>query len=164
MYNFTTIDAPGATLTLARGINDAGQIVGRFDDATFGKHSFLKNGATFTPIDVPGATSSQANGINNAGQIVGDFVTASNVHGFLKDGATFTTIDVPGATSSQANGINNAGQIVGDFGDVTGTHGFVATPVPEPATWLLFASGLVGLVLWQKGPAWTKQSCFMHRA
>jgi hypothetical protein len=36
-YTFTTIDVPGATFTFAFGINTAGQIVGRFGDAT-GSH------------------------------------------------------------------------------------------------------------------------------
>src|SRR5439155_23259523 len=31
IYTFTSIDPPGSTLTDARGINDAGQIVGDFD-------------------------------------------------------------------------------------------------------------------------------------
>ena len=95
-YTFTTIDVPGATLTEAYGINAAGQIVGRFSDATGERHGFLKDGATFTTIAVPGATLTEAYGINAAGQIVGTFDDAAGVrHGFLKDGATFTTFDLP---------------------------------------------------------------------
>jgi uncharacterized membrane protein len=116
IYTFTTIDVPGAISgdTLPLGINDAGQIVGRFADAT-GFHGFLKD-ATFATIDVPGATSTEGRGINNAGQIVGLFADATGFHSFLKDGATFTTFDVPGVGSgTQAHGINDAGQIVGSF-------------------------------------------------
>ena len=145
IYTFTTIDVPGATSTSAYGINDAGQIVGSFNNAT-GSHGFLKDGATFTGFNVPGTTDTDASGINDAGQIVGDF----GGNGFLKDGATFITIDVPGSSFTAASGINDAGQIVGSHSDATGHHGFVATPladVPEPASWLLFGgSGVVGLV------------------
>ena len=36
-YTFTQIDVPGANFTEARGINDAGQIVGVFGDGTVGR-------------------------------------------------------------------------------------------------------------------------------
>src|SRR5882724_7101728 len=114
-YTFTPIDVPGAQNTVARGINDGGQIVGQFDNAT-GTHGFLKDGDTYTPVDVPGATGTIAYGINAVGQIVGRFTDATgHFHGFLKDGDTYTTLDVPGATYIEVHGINNKGQIVGYF-------------------------------------------------
>jgi hypothetical protein len=73
---------------------------------------------------------------------------------FSKTARLLTTIDVPGATSTAAFGINDAGQIVGEFflPDPLHPHGFVATPVPEPATWILFGSA-VGLMWWRyRGP------------
>jgi len=36
-FSFTLIDLPGATWTTAYGINRAGQIVGTFTDAAFGR-------------------------------------------------------------------------------------------------------------------------------
>jgi probable HAF family extracellular repeat protein len=132
-YTFTTLTVPDSITTVAGGINTAGQIVGRFRDATAGiGHGFLTaDGTTFTTIDVPGAAqTTEANGINDRGQIVGLFRDAAGgFHGFLKDGAAITTIDVPGATeTTQAYGINAAGQIVGWFNDGTRPHGFLATP------------------------------------
>jgi hypothetical protein len=38
-YTFTTIDVPGARFTYAFGVNDSGQIVGYFDDATFAQRA-----------------------------------------------------------------------------------------------------------------------------
>jgi probable HAF family extracellular repeat protein len=120
-YTFTPIDVPGATFTNAFGINNRGQIVGSFFDAT-GSHGFLNTDGTFTPIDVSGATFTFASGINNRGQIVGGFGNATGNHGFLNTDGTFTAIDVPGATFTFASGINNRGQIVGGFGNATGNQ------------------------------------------
>jgi hypothetical protein len=86
-------------------------------------------------------------------QIVGEFDDATAGHGFLKDGATYTTIDVRGALTTQAFGTNNAGQIVEWSVDpCLQVPGFVATPtpVPEPANWLPFVSGLAGLIWCRK--------------
>jgi probable HAF family extracellular repeat protein len=83
-FSFTQIDVPGAVMTEARGINDAGQIVGLFDDST-GGHGFLDTGGSFTQIDVPGAFGTVASGINDAGQIVGSFNDSTGAHGFLEN-------------------------------------------------------------------------------
>jgi probable HAF family extracellular repeat protein len=46
---FTPIDVPGATRTVACGINDSGQIVGYFTDAR-GDHGFLATPAAVDTI------------------------------------------------------------------------------------------------------------------
>src|SRR5215510_9927254 len=46
-YTFTTIDFPGSSGTIAKGINDAGQIVGSFNGDA---HGFLASGGSFTQI------------------------------------------------------------------------------------------------------------------
>jgi len=129
---FTPIHVPGALGSVPAGINDAGQIVGWFSDAT-GTHGFLLSGGNFTTIDVPGAAlGTQALGINVTGQIVGVFTDASSVpHGCRLSGGTFNTIDVPAAMghNTVAHGINAGGQIVGTFVDANGMeHGFVTAP------------------------------------
>jgi probable HAF family extracellular repeat protein len=131
---FKTFDVPGVSYTVGTGINNAGQVVGFFDDAT-GTHGFLKAGGTFSTLDVPfpGSDVTRAWGINNAGQIVGTFSDATGRHGFLKTGRRFTIVDVPGAFVPQgtyAFAINNRGQIVGAFGssgDAPTLSGFLKT-------------------------------------
>ena len=147
-YTFTTLVVPGASFTDAFGINNAGQVVGLFNDIS-GTHGFINTGGTFTTLDVPGASFTRAAGINNAGQVVGDFADSSGLHGVINTGGTFTTLDVPGASDTQALGINDAGQVVGIFRDSSGVHGFVASPVPLPAAvWLLGTTlGGLGLVV-----------------
>ena len=54
--------------------------------------------------------------------------------GFLDAGGSFTIISVPGAIATWADGINDSGKIVG------------MVYVPEPATLLLVAAGLLRLV------------------
>ena len=53
-YTFTAMDVPGSISTATTGMNNRGQIVGRFRDAAGGTRGFLINGATLTIIDVPG--------------------------------------------------------------------------------------------------------------
>jgi probable HAF family extracellular repeat protein len=115
--SFTTFNVPGNLDGIeATGVNDSGQIVGRFDSPI--SHGFLYTGGSFTTIDVPGAVFvTAATGINNQGQIVGWFSDGSGTeHGFLDTGGSFTTLDVPGADFTVAMGINNIGQIVGYAG------------------------------------------------
>ena len=127
-YTFTTIDVPDALSVSAFGINDRGQIVGSYLDASVRNHGFLWNEGVFSTIDFPGAITTVATGINARGQIVGtyDFFAPRTTAGFLWDQGVFTTIDVPGAFDTHLGGINARGQIVGFYGDGTGVaHGFL---------------------------------------
>ena len=81
-YTFTTLDVPGASVTEADGINNAGQVVGFFNDSGVDR-GFINTGGTFTTLDVPGARGTNAFGINNAGQVVGVFGDSSGSHGFV---------------------------------------------------------------------------------
>jgi uncharacterized membrane protein len=128
-YSFRELTQPQAF-----GINDAGQIAGSFQDASFVEHGFLRNadGTIAAVIDVPGAFRTEAHGVNNSGQIVGQFVDDLGLHGFLRgvDG-TFTPFDAPEGVSgtTEANGINDAGQIVGSFSDTDFVnHGYRRDP------------------------------------
>ena len=155
-YTFTTVDHRLGTVvlspwgrhnalgTVAYGINNAGAIVGIFEDGKGTRHGFLYLGNTYITLDDPlGTAGTLANGINDAGQIVGTYFDRSGrKHGFLFSGytgGTYITLDDPlGTDGTQASGINNWGQIVGTYEDSSGTkHGFLYngsayTPFDDP--------------------------------
>lgn len=112
--NFANIDVPGATKSIANDVNNAGVIVGRFDDAT-GTHGFIRAvGGTITTVDYPGvAGNTVILGINDAGQVVGRYALGGVQHGFLLSNGVYTPIDFPGASYTHCHGINRSGQIVG---------------------------------------------------
>lgn len=126
--SYTILNAPGAyaipgqNSTVARAINDAGEIVGTFEDSTGTNHGFVYSGGAFSGLDFPGGDTTLS-GINNAGQIVGDSLSG----GFLFSGGSVTAITGPGGIALDPRGINNEDQLVGDFVDSTGEHGFIQT-------------------------------------
>lgn len=119
---YSTLNIPG-TSTAARGINDAGEIVGYY-----GPHGFIykTSNNTYVTIDVPLASTTSVFGINDTGQIVGMY---NNTHGFLYDRGSeaFTTIDYSGASQTFPFGINEAGTVVGHYTMGGHDHGFKYT-------------------------------------
>jgi probable HAF family extracellular repeat protein len=81
---FSAFDFPGATLTWAWDINERGEIVGEYADASGNRHGFLRNKEGFFSIDYPGASATSRGAINPQGNIVGQYIDTNNrVHGFL---------------------------------------------------------------------------------
>lgn len=87
IFDFRTLEVPGATRTVASGIDDGGQIVGSYDDSA-GTHGFVLREGKFTTIDFPGAVWTTALGIGTRGEIVGAYKMrgepAVALHGFLR--------------------------------------------------------------------------------
>ena len=82
-YTFTAIDFRGAKNTYLYGINNAGEIVGYYEDGTRYDHGFLYTGRNFTTFDVPGP-GTYPGGINDFGEIVGYYYDGMfDTHGFL---------------------------------------------------------------------------------
>ena len=132
----TTLDFPGASDTLATGINDSGTVVGYWDlvDSNGNlliSHGYTWSNGTFTQLDFPGAGDTYIFGVNNRGDIVGEWdtgVASTTGHGFVLSKGQFISFDVPfaGATITQANDINAKGSIVGEWLDASGgIHGFL---------------------------------------
>jgi uncharacterized membrane protein len=147
-YTFTTIDVSGLGTgshdTQVNDINDAGVMIGTYQDATNASHGFMYSGGVFTKIDSPSAgtntgacganaTGTAAHGINNKGAIVGNyFDTGCNQHGFryIVSTGTYTTIDDPNASAATggtyASDINDSGTVAGYYVDAGGqAHGFL---------------------------------------
>jgi probable HAF family extracellular repeat protein len=128
-FTIANIDVPGAQLTSAAGINNAGTIVGTFTDAAGVTHGYLADntGAVVNVIDFPGATFTAAGGINEKGDIVGTFTDANNVtHAYLLQDGNFTTLDFPGAAATFAQDINDQGEIAGGYQNAGGDlHGWI---------------------------------------
>jgi probable HAF family extracellular repeat protein len=147
---------PGGSGSRAYAINDAGQVVGEAG-APDGAHAFLwdsVNGMQDLGA-LPGGFMDDARGydINEFGSVVGESAADGNVHAFLSQAGMMTDLDDLMTDAGwdvlwQAHGINEAGQIVG-YGYNDGNYGFLLTPqsepVPEPASLVFFATGLVGV-------------------
>jgi len=122
-YTFTTINDPSVVLgatgtgTAAYGINNKGQIVGYYVDAT-GTHGYLDTNGAFTTINAPGGTT-RITGINDSGTMVG-YIGTTAISGFADTNGTFTII-TNGATTTTTYAINNAGQIAGFYSNVIGS-------------------------------------------
>jgi len=166
--NWTKLDMPGATNTIAWGI-DGTNIVGTYADAT-GNHGFLYNGTTWINLDMPGATNTCPRGISG-NNIVGNYADATGIHGFLYNGTTWINLDMPGASDTRLYGIDGS-NIVGNYADAKRRwHGFlyngkIWTTLDMPGVFTcpydIDGSNIVGIYLyngWQNflydGKNWT---------
>jgi probable HAF family extracellular repeat protein len=112
------------TGSVAAGINDSGQVVGSWGNATTGSQPFLDSNGTITDLPEPGfvATSNlgcQADAINNNGQVAGTCwrynskLSSLYADLVLWQKGTVTDLGTLGGVRSTAIAINNNGQIVG---------------------------------------------------
>jgi probable HAF family extracellular repeat protein len=122
---FTTIDVPGAMLTVVSGINKAGDMVGWYVPVGGQTGSgFLLSGGKFTYLDYPGGYDTTARAINDSGLVVGyAYVSSEGAVGFTYQAGAYRTIQIPGYPDTFAQGINNNGYVVGGYG-YGSTQGF----------------------------------------
>ena len=84
---FITIAFPGASMTQAFGVNDAGEVVGTYTTGSGNSavtHGFTWLAGKFASVDIGGASSTTINGVNDEGDLVGFYTDAKgNTDGFF---------------------------------------------------------------------------------
>ena len=122
----TQITWPGSMNVEAAGINDAGAIVGSFQQTSGGPFlGFIDRSGTISVLSNP-AGQTIATGINQSGKmIVGDVISPSYVYAaWLYRNGAYTAVTVPGAAETVAGGVNNAGTVSGTYyTDLSGQNG-----------------------------------------
>ncbi len=141
-YVYATIEVPGQLANSSAsvgGINDFGQIVGTFIDASGRQKVFVRTGSRFDTV-----SDGQVTGINNLDQVAGSYGLfgggsfTQQFHPLTRQFTDLTNLVSPFEGSSLSGGIN-------DFGALAGTDVYLS---PE---------GLAGGVAWvEKGGTFTK--------
>jgi len=107
----------GGTFSMAKAINNRGQVTGQSMTMTGESHAFLWENGVMTDLGTLGGPSSIGYSINDCGQVVGGSTTPSSDRdqAFLWEKGTMFNLGPPeGATFSVAVDINDFGQIVGE--------------------------------------------------
>lgn len=130
---FTDITVPGSFLTIAQGINNAGQVVGSAVLSPGGARAFLRQPDGTVVLFQIGGNPTRARGISDTGLMTGFVTIGAVTSAFVGDSLGYQLLDVPGSTFTVGEAINNLGQVSGLYTDAGGaTRGFIATPVSMP--------------------------------
>jgi len=130
-------------VTYASGINDAGDIVGGYneDDIDETRRGFVLRDGVYSTFDVPGSGVTDIFAINNAGGMAGEYLDFDGlIYGFLfSPNRGFHRLAGTGNSKRRFTwlspfGLNDLGRIAGSGATIDGSlGGFVAEP---PTGWL----------------------------
>ncbi len=120
-FSFEDIPTFGGAISVAQGINDAGQVVGFARHAAVSTTGFIYQDGQLTNLgglgsNPPfGSTDSDARAINSSGQVVGisEPTTSSPSHAFLYQNGSMQDLGTNGENRSIAEDINEDGAIAG---------------------------------------------------
>ena len=118
---FTQVDYRGASGTWARGVNNAGDIVGSHFNAAGIDHGFLLKDGTFHNIHVPGSSCEHVGMPQDNGRVLaGSFCNAPDgmLYRFVRSRqGEFQTINFsgPGLMCTGTRWINERGDVVGPY-------------------------------------------------
>jgi probable HAF family extracellular repeat protein len=106
---------PGATYSIAYGINDSGQAVGSSAGLDFEYAVEWRGGRIINLGGLPGFVDSVASSINNTGQVVGVSYPANGLSQATewRGGSVINLGGLPGSVFSAATDINDSGQVGG---------------------------------------------------
>ncbi|MCS7219681.1 MAG: hypothetical protein RML36_16780 [Anaerolineae bacterium] len=112
-YTVTDLGSLGGGTTVARKINDLGQVVGWATTPEGPSHAFLWRDGTLTDLNPANAYSSGALDINDAGHVVGSLqITGLPTKGFVWRNGALQVLN-SGDYFAVASAINNSGLVVG---------------------------------------------------
>jgi uncharacterized membrane protein len=106
-------------------VNDRGEVVGAYRDASRQFHGFLLSGGEFKPVEFPGARGTLPFGLNSRGDVTGMyFLPGDEKHyGFVMTGGTFTSLDHSNPNDmSCAMGVNDSGEAAGHIREANGAY------------------------------------------
>ena len=126
---FTQIDYPGASGTVVRGINNAGDITGHYFDSAGNENGFILQDGKFQNVQAPhsaGCGTDVWMAADNGRVAVGDFCDNRDqtTHGYLRNRpGDFQNIDFPSGGAFPCT----AAHYINERGDITGRYGVANT-------------------------------------